>query len=219
MKPAFKIYAFIVVGILCGSNLFACANPPEDIIPTLAPTALLSPASTATTPTAQPANTAVPPTATPLPSPTPCQYAVQPDLIAAWSPDELGCPITPGSAAINTAYAPFEGGQMLWRGDTDTVYVLTNDGRWMSYANEWQPGDPEYACGEESSPPTPLRGFGRVWCDHPDVRDALGAVTAAEIGDSAGVVQEFVNGTILTAPFGSLFVFVGEDSVWRQVEQ
>ena len=66
---------------------------------------------------------------------------------------------------------------------------------------------------------TPIRGFGRVWCDQPEVRQALGGATAAEIGDSASAVQDFVNGTILVAPFGRPFVFVGEDGVWRQVDE
>lgn len=108
---------------------------------------------------------------------------------------------------------------MLWRGDTDTIYVLFNDGRWESYPNEWREGDPEYSCGEANSPPTPLRGFGRVWCDHPEVSARLGAVTASEIGDNASAVQEFVNGMIMVAPFGARFVLVGEDGTWRRVDE
>lgn len=107
---------------------------------------------------------------------------------------------------------------MLWRGDTDMIYVLYRDGRWTSYPNEWQEGDPEITCGEANPLVTPIRGFGRVWCDYPDVRTALGAVTAGEIGDSASAVQDFVNGAILVAPFGGLFVFIGEDGRWYRLE-
>jgi formylglycine-generating enzyme required for sulfatase activity len=163
------------------------------------------------------AQSAVPPAAT-LQS-TSCQLPTQPALADSWNEDELGCPITPGLAATSTAYAPFVGGQMLWRGDTDVIYVLYNDGRWDSYPNEWREGDPEFTCGEPDPLVTPIRGFGRVWCDHPDVRDALGAATAAEIGDHASAVQDFGNGTILIAPFGRPFVLVGEDGVWRRVEE
>jgi hypothetical protein len=106
---------------------------------------------------------------------------------------------------------------MLWRGDTDVIYVLFDDGHWTGYPNQWREGNPVYTCGEENVS-TPVRGFGRVWCDHPDVRDALGATTAEEIGDDASAVQDFVNGTILVAPFGRPFVFVGEAGTWRQVE-
>lgn len=107
---------------------------------------------------------------------------------------------------------------MLWRGDTDTIYVLYNDGRWESYPNEWQQSAQEFSCGEENSPPTPIRGFGRVWCDHPAVREALGPVTALEIGDNASAIQDFGNGTILVAPFGSRFIFINETGMWRRVD-
>ena len=193
-------------------GLCACGSQPDEILPTAA--------ATATLPTAEPTNTlpAVTAQLLPSPQPTPCQHPVQPALAAAWQDYVLGCPVTPGITPINTAFAPFEGGQMVWRGDTDTIFVLTHDGRWTSYPNAWREGDPEFSCGEEDPFITPVRGFGRVWCDHPDVRDALGAVTAAEIGDSDSTVQEFVNGTILAAPFGDLFVFEGEAGIWRLVD-
>jgi hypothetical protein len=106
---------------------------------------------------------------------------------------------------------------MLWRGDTDAIYVLYNDGRWESYSNQWREGDPEFTCGDENPITTPIRGFGRVWCDNPDVREALGAITAEEIGDSSSIIQDFVNGSILVAPFGGVFIFEGEDGTWRRL--
>lgn len=209
-----------VIAILAATGallaLMGCGSP--DTLPTIAPSAALVPTPTlAATPSPTLSPTARP-SATPDPSPTPCQFAIRPALVDAWSAAEIGCPITPGAAAIHTAYAPFEGGQMLWRGDTDTIYVLFNDGHWTGYGNTWRDGDPEYSCGQASSPPTPVRGFGRVWCEQPAVREALGAITAAEIGDDASAVQDFVNGTILRAPFGASFVLVGEDGVWRRAD-
>lgn len=207
---------------LCSLSLFGCSGSETATLPTLAPTAqptsMPAPASSPTR-QLQPTVTRLPPTAATEPTPTTCPYPVQPDLAEAWSRLVLGCPITPGATAVSTAYAPFEGGQMLWRGDTDAIYVLYNDGRWESFPNEWREGDPEFTCGEENPLVTPVRGFGRVWCDHPGVRHSVGAATAAEVGDSAAAVQDFVNGTILTAPFGSSFVLVGEDEVWRRVEE
>lgn len=193
-------------------SLCACGAQPDESLPTAAVAASL--------PTAEATRTLPAVTAQPIasPLPTPCQFPVQPALAAAWQDYVLGCPITPGAVAVNTAYAPFEGGQMVWRGDTDAIFVLTHDGHWTSYPNEWREGDPEFSCGEEDPLITPVRGFGRVWCDHPDVRDALGAVTAAEVGDDGSAVQEFVNGTILVAPFGDLFVFEGEARTWRMVD-
>lgn len=211
----------IIPLVIAITGLVACARSPEIVIPTPAPTAQVSlalPTSATATDLPPPTSTLVP-TPTLHPTPTPCQFPIQPDLAEFWSASLLGCPITPGEAAISTAYAPFEGGQMLWRGDTDTIYVLTHDGRWRSYPNEWREGDPEFTCGEDDPTAAPIRGFGRVWCDHPDVREALGAPTAEEIGDSASAVQDFGNGTILVAPFGGVFVFVNEDSTWRRIDE
>ncbi|MBP6017031.1 MAG: hypothetical protein KA586_09950 [Candidatus Promineofilum sp.] len=220
MKPFNRLLMIIVWPAVVG--LCACARGGGEAAPTLAPTALVAttrPTIAATRPV--PAATLVPATATVtmLPSPTPCRLLVQPALSDAWNADELGCAITPGAATVSTAYAPFAGGQMLWRGDTDMIYVLYQDGTWASYPNAWQSGDPEFSCGEADPLTTPVRGFGRVWCDHPEVREALGAATAAEIGDGASAVQDFINGAILVAPFGRPFVFVGEDGVWRQLDE
>lgn len=195
-------------------GLTACSDSLEIILPTLAPTAAATPTLAATLPPAVQL-----PTPTAQPTPTPCGLPVQPDLTSAWRPDELGCPTTPGAMGVSTAYAPFEGGQMLWRGDADVIYVLYHDGHWESYPNEWREGDDEFSCGDENPATTPVRGFGRVWCDNPVVRQQLGPVTAAEIGDSGSFIQEFVNGTIIIAPFGDPFVLVGEDGVWRRVEE
>ena len=163
--------------------------------------------------------TRVLPTITPTvaPTPTPCAFSVLPALELAYLAIELGCPLNPGRDPLTTAYAPFAGGQMLWREDNAVIYVLTNDGRWAQYDDLWREGDATFTCGEPANPPTPVRGFGRVWCDQPAVRRGLGAATAAEIGDAGGRAQDFVNGMILAAPDGSLFVLVGETATWRRV--
>lgn len=218
-NPLKVLWIFIA---LMAIGLTSCSDQPEDTLPTLAATALPTPTlavEPGETSMAQPTATQPPPTATAEPTPVPCPFPVQPDLAEAWSHLILGCPISPGIAATNTAYAPFEGGQMLWRGDTDTIYVLYNDGRWESYPNEWVQSSQEFSCGEESNPPTPVRGFGKVWCDHPEVREGLGAVTAGEIGDNRSAVQDFDNGTILVAPFGGIFIFEGETGSWQLLEE
>lgn len=209
----FRQSAGIVLCVLM-IGLTACGREMTAELPTAAAPAAVPTLPQPTSTLAQLPTQVATPVATP--GPTPCAFAVQPRFAAIWNIDELGCPVDAGLDLINTAYAPFEGGQMLWRGDTATIYVLTNDNRWSSYPDEWKEGDPEYTCGEEPSPPTPVRGFGRVWCLAPGVREALGAVTAYEIGASDSDVQDFANGTILQAPWGSIFVFAGEQ--WRRVE-
>jgi hypothetical protein len=212
---AFLAAAGLAVLTACGGD--ASAPLPTTVPVAEAPTAAPVEPTATLLPPAPTLEPTPPPEPTPSPEATPCGFSVQPALVPGWDESELGCPADAGQAAISTAYAPFEGGQMLWRSDTDTIYVLTHDNRWTSYPNAWREGDPAFSCGEEASPPTPLRGFGRVWCDHPDVSAALGPVTAAEIGDSASAAQAFARGTILAAPWGSLFVFADEGT-WRRVD-
>jgi hypothetical protein len=123
----------LVLLILIVVSLPACDRSPGETLPTQ--TRMASPVAGIATPSAtltEPIQTiaAVRPTAssTSTPRPTPCGITIQPALDDAWSRLELGCPIAPGATAVQTAYAPFEGGQMLWRGDTDVIYVLYNDG-------------------------------------------------------------------------------------------
>jgi len=205
--------------------LVACRETDGGLVasPTLAPTAGLVTAAVLTnaTPTLAVASSPAAPTTTRTPAatpqPTPCQFAVLPALQPAWLDIELGCPINAGVEGLSTAYAPFAGGQMLWRGDNAQIYVLTNDGHWAQYDDLWQEGEAEFTCGEANTPPAPVRGFGRVWCDHAAVRESLGAATAAEIGDSGGRAQDFVNGLLLAGPDGSTFVLIGETATWRRV--
>ena len=194
---------------------------PDDslILPTAAGVALAPTVAppTAATPTTAPTRTPLPATPTVTPQPTPCVHSVLPALQPAYLDIELGCPTNPGLDPLATAYAPFEGGQMLWRQDNAVIYVLYNDGRWAQYDDLWREGDAEFTCDGPDNPPTPVRGFGRVWCDQPAVRQALGAATAAEIGDAGGRAQDFANGMLLAAPDGSIFVLVGETATWRRV--
>lgn len=207
----FSLLFLAALFALAGCGQIGQEVTPTLVIPAVVPT--MPPTAVPPTPTLLPTNAP----ATVTPPPTPCAFAVLPALAAAYNEDDLGCPTSAGLEATSTAYAPFEGGQMLWRGDTDTIYVLNNDGGWTSYPNQWREGDPEYTCGEENSPPTPVRGFGRVWCEQPGVREAMRAVTAYEIGDNASPVQDFDGGTILSAPWGSLFVFRSSGN-WQRVE-
>jgi hypothetical protein len=72
---------------------------------------------------------------------------------------------------------------MVWRGDTREIYVLYDDGRYESYRDTWQEGDPVNIQG--TPPPgllAPVRGFGNLYASQPLVREKLGWATAAEVG-------------------------------------
>ena len=150
------------------------AQAPTSAAPTPLPTAA---ATVVPTTTSTPLPTAPPPTATPLPpSPTPvpptptCALPADAQLAPAWDRTRLGC-ATAGSAVIWAAWEPFERGYMLWRSDTDSVYVLNmqdgtnlSAGTWQLRAERWDGSNPD---GIGLSPPPglyePVRGFGWLW--------------------------------------------------------
>lgn len=88
--------------------------------------------------------------------------------------------VTGDAVDVPGVYQLFEGGIMLWRGDTKSVLVLYNDLTARTYPDTW--------AGEtiitDILPPVgrvvPERGFGWVWVQQPGVRDALGWAFAPE---------------------------------------
>jgi hypothetical protein len=91
------------------------------------------------------------------------------------------CPLTQDT--IWAAYEPFERGHMVWRSDTQQIYVLHADGSYETYEDTWHEGDPVEIPG---SPPSgfyaPLRGFGNLYASQPGLRERLGWATAPEEG-------------------------------------
>jgi serine/threonine-protein kinase len=156
------------------------------------------------------------PTSTPIPSPT-CP-AVTGAFSGVWSTlqEQLGCPVN----AVHTTWMAvenFEQGQMFWREDTDVVIVLYSSGYWGSYINIWQEGDPTFSCPDsapQESPPTPLRGFGKIWCNFSDVRNGLGWATGAERGFHA-TVQDFERGIVFRTDNAETYVLYG-DRTWNR---
>ncbi len=168
------------------------------------------PSPTATTiliPTATPTPTHTPtPTWTPTPWPSPtqaCTLAAGPTFAALWTGvvrNHIGCP-TSQERGVVTAYQEFDGGFMVWREDRkEIVYVFYNDGTYGEFTPTWKEGMPEYGCPDpgtpSTSPPTPRRGFGSVWCNYPAVRKRLGWARSDEIGDWRNL-QDFQRGWML----------------------
>ena len=172
----------------------------------LASTATPTPAITPT-PTNTPAPTPVAEAVTPSPAAVDdsCPMQPGPAFAAAWAADlkaSLGCPAGE-EMSLATAYQAFEGGYMLRRDDTGQIYVLYGDAAWQVFADTWSDGEPEYACPDgntpPTTPPTPRRGFGKIWCAEAGVRHGLGAAVGAEIG-GLRTVEDFQGGTMLLIP-------------------
>jgi len=108
---------------------------------------------------------------------------------------QLGCP--QGSATtVNSASQQFERGMMIWI--SGPIYALYSDGRFQRYDDTFVAGvDPESSF---LSPPPgllePVRGFGKIWRNYPDVRTIIGWASAPEVGGQT-VMQRFDRGWML----------------------
>jgi hypothetical protein len=157
---------------------------------------------------------------------------VESDLDLAGYPElesVMGCALAP---ALSEAVGFNEFGPgpefnkfMLWLSWEDQIYTLFPTGTWRASVDDWTDEMPEFSCnplaGEPTSPPLPRRGFGKVWCDNPDVRDTMGTITVEERLCQHSVIQMFENGRVIacfedaTIRYFKLF----NDNTWQAVLQ
>lgn len=199
---------------------------------TVLPPTLRPPVSTPIlldTPVPIPGTSVVGATFTPLPvAPVACPWSLPAALNSLLAGDPglstaLGCPSgTPvrfaGAAQV------FQNGMMYYLdGAPRSIYVLTIDGRYHRYDDTWVQGvDPD--SGGEVPPPgliEPIRGFGKVWRQNPDVRTSLGWAITNELGDTA-TVQYFERGRAIYLPVRGETVILAEDpngqtGIWRAI--
>lgn len=101
------------------------------------------------------------------------------------------CPA--GDSIISAAAEqPFEGGVMIWLEVTDSIYVFDrSDFSWQRFEDTWSEEQPE--SDPAIVPPAerfqPIRGFGKVWRDNPEVQDRLGWALGPELGFES-ILQE-----------------------------
>lgn len=174
------------------------------------------------TPTATPVATPTP--APPSPSPavaadppatataTPC--GIQPvrgfGLLYRSRPkvaSRLGC-AREAERRVQIAQQPFEGGLLLWLADRRMVHALLYDNTWRSY--------PDTFDGAETATPTPgepVRGFGKVWREQPDLRAALGRAHQTEYSVD-GTVEEFEGGLLIWTPYRIIWALYA-DATWE----
>lgn len=129
--------------------------------------------------------------------PWPCEFTyffTQPEYLAACAVDE----------AVTTAAAEqfFEQGRMIWLeapqhplfNPQPTILVIYDSSEypqesWQSYADLWTPDHP--VDDPALTPPTglyqPVRGFGEVWRNNPEVRERLGWAITPELSYAAAL--------------------------------
>lgn len=205
--------------------------------PTPAPTSTLLPTNTAVPPT----ETATPspePTTTPVPNtpliitivtPTPlsttgntiiapvtCQQSVGDRWGSTLYPandDKLGCPVNQphGSTA---AYQIYERGLMVWREDSDWVYVLFNDGSYNNYNSKIAP-EGYFDTAERKG------AFGYIWNNYESVRNRIGDQKGAEANATNFVVQDFANGLIFyfLENQANNYVLITDSATWHKQQE
>lgn len=93
------------------------------------------------------------------------------------------------AVAVGAVYQTFENGYMLWRSDTNEIYVHFDNGgaRYFTSGDYANLPDPQL----DEMPPldrqAPSAGFGKVWANAPMIQDQLGWALEDEIGYNATV--------------------------------
>ena len=137
---------------------------------------------------------------------------------------QLGCPLPTGVTSASTASQVFERGSMLWlQGAPNLIYALFNTGRFQRFDDTYNANADPFNGGETPPPGLrePVRGFGKVWRQYPNVRADLGWGLADEVGgNSTG--QRFDRGQMIYLPQrGEILVLVedpgGLTGTWRAV--
>lgn len=181
------------------------------------------------------------PTATPTDTPTPAprwaDTGLRPDgrFADIWTAlnagnGDLGYPLANWEGDSLCAREKFERGYMLWfdrPNDTDLVWAAavpdpaaTSGATSYRFSDQW-PGSPEYWCPEAQAraPLGPKRGFGMLWCIHPDLRASIGNAIEEEVGGPdypRCEAQLFQGGAIVHQPLDAVWwVFVDRAGWYR----
>jgi hypothetical protein len=126
----------------------------------------------------------------------------------------IGCP-QGAVTSVTSAEQAFERGTMIWL--SGPIYVLYSDGRLQQFTDTFNASaDP--ASGGETPPPglvEPVRGFGKVWRNNPDVRASLGWGVAAEAGGSAAMLRFERGWMVDLTQRGDILVLAESAGTWQ----
>jgi hypothetical protein len=126
-----------------------------------------------------------------LPSPTACPF----NPAARWAntvyvefAERLGCATTT-ELLPDGAFQYYQEGVMIWRADTNQIYVLYNDGTYGTY--------PDDSPSNYYESDLVKGGFGYLWGNDGTISSKLGGALVIEFGAQDFAVQEFAQGTLL----------------------
>ena len=110
------------------------------------------------------------------------------DLYNTYAP-QLGCPLT-GELSPAATFQLYENGVMVWRRDTEDIYVLYYNGNFSVYEANLTVGL------DFAEDPRRQGPMGYLWETNLFVQGQLGEAEDTEMGTSEFVLQDFMNGTI-----------------------
>jgi hypothetical protein len=131
--------------------------------------------------------------------------------------DRLGC-ATNHAVSGNFAEQAFENGMMFWSEVLKQIFVAVggNQGDWYVFdqpdpqSRSYNPEGP--GCDPSAEVPEnrlqPIRGFGTIWCDVPEIRD-VGWATEREHGVDGARFQPYENGAMLRSNDGIYYISDG----------
>jgi hypothetical protein len=137
---------------------------------------------------------------------------------------------------IQVAEEVFEHGRIFWIQPRKQMWVMYDNGQG---SGEWQVFDDTYVDGEPASDPSivppegkyqPLRGFGKLWREHQEIKDKLGFGLTPEFGyvsnyeyhpggtvDAQGKWEAGPGYHILFSLYNEKFQFNEVDSTWKKL--
>lgn len=187
LRPAYYFnFAAAVLSLVLLLSLAACGpesvDPQAPSVPSPLPGPTAAPDATKTGPPPPAPTATLPGSPTVQASASPAaQTGCEFEYFFEPAPDT--CPAAPPASSA-AAEQPFEGGVLIWLELTGSIIVLHDDGRWQRFDDTWTEEQPE--SDPSLVPPDgrfqPIRGFGKVWRERPEVRDALGWALGVELG-------------------------------------
>lgn len=147
------------------------------------------------------------------------------ECAAVWFflPEPDKCPAT-APTITQQVEQRFENGLMIWLGESRQIYVFIGAGEsqsasWAVFEDRFGEGIPEQ--DENITPPTerlqPVRGFGLVWRENPEIRERLGWAVEPELGYD-GIIQTASDGTIyLRERAGGILVGLPDGEGWQVI--
>jgi hypothetical protein len=216
-------------------------NTPLSVVEATASPTLTPPSSSTTPmPTLTPTSTTTPTvTPTPTSTPTPGTFAntgIKSDgrFKDVWSEvgggdGRLGYPTGPEIKDRDFARQYFEQGLMYWWDNPDGpdyIWVIDSPATdlrrgktWNRYVDTWDGGD-EYACDQarRNGDKGPRRGFGKLWCERPELQTRLGNPREGEAGSGGsppyGHVQFYQGGVMLYNPLNAEVFVLFDQGDW-----